>query len=375
LAALAGVILHVALLGMVERDIPAWLQRRRTRIDGLTAVLVTLVTVVYDLMIAVAVGLVLAVLQFVREQIQAPVVHRRFTAADHSSLCRRPEEDRRLLEEHGHQIAVYELRGHLFFGTVDRLFDELAPDLQEDRWVILDMGRIAGVDLTAVRVLQQMASTLAARGGRLIFATVRKGRGLGRKVRKTFRKISPHHASVPVDTYVDIDEALEEAENELLASLGRPAQDPERSVELTEVDLCRELPPEDLEVLKRHLEWCDLRADQKLFELDSPGEEIYMILSGEVDAVLRYSKHHHLRVGKFGPGTLLGEVSFIDPGPRTAEARVIRDGKAAILRRSAFDRIRQESPETAVRLVLALGRELADHLRSANASVGRLADQ
>ena len=35
----------------------------------------------------------------------------------------------------------------------------------------------------------------------------------------------------------------------------------------------------------------------------------------------------------------------------------------------------QERPETAVRLMLALGRELADHLRSANAAVGRLADQ
>ena len=55
------------------------------------------------------------------------------------------------------------------------------------------MARISQVDLTAVRMMQQMAERLHKAGGELLFTNVRSGKGLGRKVEKTLRKIRNLH--------------------------------------------------------------------------------------------------------------------------------------------------------------------------------------
>ena len=193
ISVLAGIILHVAIAGMLERDIFAWLKRRKNRLDAATALLVTSVTVAYDLMIAVAVGLLFATFQFVRAQIKAPVIHRRSNISQHPSLKQRSENERSFLELHADDIIIYELKGNLFFGTTDRLFEEVSAELDKPISIIFDMGRIQQVDLSAVRMLQQMATRLTQANGELIFTNVRSGKGLSRKVDKTLRKISPHH--------------------------------------------------------------------------------------------------------------------------------------------------------------------------------------
>jgi SulP family sulfate permease len=75
-SALAGIIIASA-LNLVETDIVAWARRRRTRMDAAVALLVTGVTLGYDLMIAVLVGLVIAILLFIRAQSRVPIIHRR----------------------------------------------------------------------------------------------------------------------------------------------------------------------------------------------------------------------------------------------------------------------------------------------------------
>ncbi|MEQ8492939.1 MAG: SulP family inorganic anion transporter, partial [Gammaproteobacteria bacterium] len=103
--ALAGVILAVA-VDVADRDILTWARDGRTRQDAAIAVLVTLITVLYDLMIAVGVGIAIAVALFIREQIAAPVVHRRSTAAETRSIRSRSEAERALLDTHGARIVI-----------------------------------------------------------------------------------------------------------------------------------------------------------------------------------------------------------------------------------------------------------------------------
>ena len=78
ISVLAAIVVHVA-IGLLGLDILAWWRRRRTRADAVVAVLVTAVTVAFDLMVAVGVGVLIMVVRFMADQIGRPVILRRVT--------------------------------------------------------------------------------------------------------------------------------------------------------------------------------------------------------------------------------------------------------------------------------------------------------
>jgi len=374
ISVLAGIILHVAIWGMLERDILLWLRIPRSRLDAMTAILVTAVTVTYDLMIAVGVGLTLATFQFVRAQIITPVIHRRSTISQHPSIRRRNKKQREILNKHANDVLIYELKGNLFFGTVDKLFEEFNSELNRPVQIILDLARIHQVDLTAVRMLQQMADRLHQVNGELIFTNVRKGKGLSKKVEKTLRQISPHHSGdYPVRTFIDADEAIEYAENKLLKNLGEEQKVITR-VELKDSELCHGLSDDVLKTLGDVMQPVSLKSGDTLFEMNDVATELYVVIEGEIDILLPYSKHHHKRLGKFGPGAFFGEIVFLKPGPRTASAKAMRDTQLLILDNDGFNQLKKQNPEAAIKLIMRLGRELSERLRWSDTELRRLLD-
>lgn len=374
ISVLAGVVLHVAIWGMLERDIVLWLRNPRSRLDALTALLVTGVTVAYDLMIAVGVGIMLATIQFVRAQIISPVIHRRSTIAQHPSIRRRNEHQRELLKQHANDVLVYELKGNLFFGTVDKLFEQFNTELNRPVQIILDMARVQQVDLTAVRMLQQMADRLHLAKGELIFTNVRKGKGLSKKVEKTLRQMNPHHSGdYPVRTFIDADEAIEYAENKLLESLGIETNTVDR-VELESSDLCHGLSADFLFTLQNVMKPVALKSGEVLFNINDIASELYVVIEGEIDILLPFSKHHHKRLGKFGPGAFFGEIVFLKPGPRTASAKAIHDTRLLMLDSEGFAQLKKQNPQAAIKLLLRLGRELSERLRWSDSELRRLSD-
>ena len=374
ISALAGVIIHVAIFSMLERDIFSWFKRRTSRLDAFTATLVIAVTVTYNLMIAVALGIILAILQFVRAHIKSPVIHRRSNIEQHPSLRRRTEEERELLTKYANRIVIYELTGNLFFGTVERLFEEMNADLNRPAQIILDMARVQQVDLTAVKMLQQMADQLQRSKGELIFTNVRSGKGLSKKVDKTLRHISPQHSGdYPVRTFIDADEAIEYAENILLEKLDVGKVTNQR-IEVEDNSLLHGLPSETISTIRRVMKTQTLKSGEYLFRAHDHGQELFLIVEGEIDILLPYSQHHYKRLSKFGPGAFFGEIAFLKPGSRTADAKIIKTTELMILSRDDFQQLRAQYPEAAIKLLMRLGRELSDRLRRADTELRRLAN-
>ncbi|MBF2055374.1 MAG: sodium-independent anion transporter [Candidatus Sericytochromatia bacterium] len=86
-----------------------------------------------------------------------------------SKQIRLPQE-RTVLERQGQHTVVFELQGSLFFGTTDRLYDALEPELRHCRYLILDMRRVQSFDISAAHMLQQVNDMLSERGAMLLFA-------------------------------------------------------------------------------------------------------------------------------------------------------------------------------------------------------------
>lgn len=374
LSVLAGIILYVA-VSMIERSIPVWLRHRRTRMDAGIALAVTVVTVFYDLMVAVGVGVLIAIIKFVREQIQASVIHERSTAVERPSLRRRTTDERQLLQQHGQRVVLYRLQGNLFFGTVDNLFDRFATDLTQPVWLILDLSRVKQIDLTAARMLQQLADDVQQRGGELIFASVHKVTGIDdEEMEKSLQWIAPYARHAHVATFVDVDEAQEYAENALLGQLGAAPAFASDEVKPDQTELFRELTPQQCQRVLDNASYIQLNDGQYLFHAGEQGDSLYVVLRGVVDALLPYGQHHYRRVASFGPGTFFGEVAFLQPGSRTTHARASSEVKLLEIDRQQLAQLQQTDPQIAVQILQTLGKNLSEHLRWADHELRRLSD-
>jgi SulP family sulfate permease len=267
---------------------------------------------------------------------------------------------------------MYQLRGTLFFAKTDQLFEEMLPDLDRPAWVILHLRRVIQIDLSSVRLLQQIAARLAAHGGELLFCEVHEDLGLGRDVERTLRKLSLHPGRLNVKTFAAADQALEYAENALLNALGVTATVLERRLQLVELDLCRDMKPAETDALAAALRPRELAGGERLFSAGDSGAELYLVLRGRVDIRLPAASDRFKRLAIYGSGTVFGEIAFLDPGPRAAEAVAVRPTELLVLNRADFNQLRITHPDAAIALLLALGRLQSRTLRWSAKEIQRL---
>jgi len=173
LASLAAILLFVA-WGM--GDWKAFGQLRRYSLSYRLILLSTFVlTVVFDITVAVEVGLVMAGLFF---------IHRvsRLTRLEAVELP--PEE---VKTANGGRIELWRVFGSLFFGSVDRLEVLSAPGRAVPEVLVLEMHQVLNLDTSALEALQELHAHLQRHGGRLLIAEL-TGQPLSLIERSGFRE-------------------------------------------------------------------------------------------------------------------------------------------------------------------------------------------
>jgi SulP family sulfate permease len=373
ISVLSGVIIYVG-FSMLEWSMLLWLRRSRTRIEGLLALLVVAVTLYYDLIIGVGVGTLGAMLLFIRGQIRVPVIHERSTGRERRSLRLRSDDEHALLDEHGDRIVYIELRGDLFFGTVDRLFTELAKDLERPVWMVLNMRRVQSLDLTGLDLFRQMILRLGDHGGQMLFANIHRGAAHGHNMEKLLRAFGGAHTKSGAKTsFKSTDKALECAEDRLLTTLGHPPVPLEKRIEIDANELFKGIDDAVLTTLRPLMQPLKLPRKSRLFNIGAHGEAIYFVLQGVIDLRLPTGTHHYKRLNSVGPGGYFGEMGFLNPGPHSANAVVSRDAELLTLSRSQIGNL--EDPvlrNAAIVLLFKLARSLVSDLRQARAELVRL---
>lgn len=371
--ALAGVIIAVA-IDVADRDILVWARQRRTRQDAMIAVLVTGITVFYNLVAAVGGGVAIAILLFIREQAATPIVSRRSSAREARSIKARPEAERTLIEQHGERIVIFELRGNLFFGTTDRLIDELGPALNGPNWVILHLRKVTHIDLTAVKLLQQVANRLHQRGGLLLFCELHAQSGVGEDFEQALRLISDKRSNAPVRTFNGRDEALEFAENALLEILDYSRTRIDEVVPLVSNAIVRYLNTIQIDVLAQHLQARHVAQGANLFIEGESGDELYLVMCGQVDIQLRTTTHHYKRLAVYGAGSFFGELALLKQGPRAAHAVAAAPTDLMVLSYTAFDAIKRHEAALAIALLIAICDTLVNNQRWSTRELQRLSE-
>jgi CRP-like cAMP-binding protein len=90
-----------------------------------------------------------------------------------------------------------------------------------------------------------------------------------------------------------------------------------------------------------------------IFQPGDPAEEAYLILSGSVEVFDR-SGDRFVRIARFGPGEIFGEMSLIEKRARLLTARVSSPCRATTLSRSEFVHFLTCNPEQCQRYLQSL---------------------
>lgn len=92
-----------------------------------------------------------------------------------------------------------------------------------------------------------------------------------------------------------------------------------------------------------------------------------LVLDGEVTVENNIvTAHDSMVVSVLGPGSLIGDMGIIDGGPRSATCIAASDLALAVLTRDALTKLMEHQPAVAARLLLAMSKRIADHLRETN---------
>ena len=99
-------------------------------------------------------------------------------------------------------------------------------------------------------------------------------------------------------------------------------------------------------------------AGTRLFsEGDSP-DGLYVIARGEVEVSIRSGSRRELVLARLGNGSVIGEMSLIELGPRSASVGAVAQTSGYFLSRSEFDTLLQSGSLAAYKIVLQLARTL-----------------
>jgi len=369
----AGIIFYVAIFGMFDKDIIRWIRTPQSRFDGSIALIVTLVTVFGDLMVAVGLGVGLAVVEFIYSQMESSSIHQRWDISSRSSLRRRVQAECECLANHQNAIIGYDLKGVLFFGTADHLYDLMQADLNQTEFIILDMRRVTQVDLTGLRMIEQMSGSMHQRGGELILSHVPKGMGLVKKHGLHHERFVPYHNDVHLRTFAHSDMAVEYAENQLLKKYSYSEHRIHQQVELGSAELLASFTHSEQKILSPFFNVHHIKSGTFLFSYGQFNDALFIILSGDVKVLLPYDKKKRVPLAVFGPGMAVGEISFLEPGPCGADARAMTDCKVAQIRHKNLMQLCKAHPQLGIRFLICLGHDLSEDLHLISAELRLLA--
>ncbi len=125
--------------------------------------------------------------------------------------------------------------------------------------------------------------------------------------------------------------------------------------QLRSVPFFRNLPAGALRAVADRLQPRDYERGEVVFREGDPGEEMFLISSGQVDVV---AGSEHEPLASLGPGSFVGELALILGEPRSATLLVTAESCLWALRRADLDDLLAEHPTIGIELSRELGRRL-----------------
>ena len=342
--------------------------RREFLANFLIILLVMVVTVWFNLVAAVGLGILVSVMIFVAKMSRS-VIRRVYRGSSIRSKKQRDERFMELLRQHGSQVVIIELEGSIFFGSADSLALEVDRlTIKGVTYIILDMKRVTEIDSTGAHILDQICARLARQNKQLAISYLEEDSGIWHFLRDmgVFKTMSRSQI------FEDTDKALEYFEDYILQELFASGRFDHETL-LEKLMVLRGLSPREVSVLSKYLTFDKYDKGAEIIRQGDPGDALFFIVKGSADVTINLTGHRRRkRIQTFSAGTFFGEMALLDGKPRSANVEAREPMAIYRLSLENFNRLKQEHPHISITLLTNISHTLATRLRFADEMITEL---
>jgi len=368
---LGGILVYNGLAFLAEWIFDAYF--RLIREDYYLVILILAIVAVAGYLQGVGAGIIIATVLFVLKYSSVNVISNILSGDSHHSSVDRSPLEARLLNSQGGQIHILRLKGFIFFGSANNIFNTIRerlvdPSLPRLAYVILDFQQVSGLDTSGIVSMSKL-SRLAKKEGFIVLAA-----SVPVDIQNSFRNANllQEGAAAQIRLFRDRDYSIEWCENEILKK------------ELSEVEKeVRSLPQilsdfhpwrVDTSTLLNYLERLDVDKNHYLVLQGDPSSELFFIESGKVKVVVELDNGRTMRIRTMGAGTVVGEIGLYLDQQRLAS--VVTEEPCTIYRlhTEALHKMEQENPALASAFHEFMVRILAERVTQQNRTLRALVE-
>ncbi len=341
-------------------------------------------------------GLVAACLLFAVRYSRIEAIRRHVTRAEFASGTERaPGEQAALLAEGG-RIQILWLNGFIFFGSANRIFDQIRSRLGSEnagldgrqnvgphagpsagkpprRWMVLDLTGVSGIDSSALVTFTKLRSWAHSNNLILVLA------GVPAALFREFGQSGGNELQIsPTHVFPTRADALAWCEDVLLAELrdvnvAVDGRSPAPGGTCFTAWLGSALGADAARRLTGHyLEVRQLAPGECLCRQGEPADALHFVASGSLSIDVCDDEGRAATIRRMNGHTVVGEMGFFRKGVRTASVVATSDTTVFALDRRAYDALATEDPALARALLEFVVRIQADRVEFANREIAAL---
>ena len=368
---LGGMLLFIGLTFMVEWLIDA--VRLLPLADYVLVWVILAIIASVGFLEGIGAGILIATIIFVISYSRVNAIKNILNGEVYHSNVDRPKLHRDLLSQKGCQIHILRLQGYLFFGTIQKVLEEIRRRLRQKdgqalHYLVLDFQRVNRLDSSAVFGITRLRQLAQANGLSMVWSDlapeIRKQlerRGLLAEMDDSF-KVMP-----------TLDHGMEWCENRILA--GQGITDMTGVFKASGGMLGQAFPGlQATDQLMNYLERLPVKQGDYLMRKGDPATEMYFILSGLISIQLELPGGKLIRLGSIRGGATVGEMGLYLGAKRTADALVSQPGLVYCLSAQSLKEMGEKDPEVASHLHEWIARLLAERVSANNRTIEALMD-
>jgi len=344
-----GFLVEAVARPLVQRD---W-------VNLLLALMIMAACVHYGYLVGVLSGIVAACLLFAVSYARAGVVRHHLSRAQFTGNVTRSAEALRRLGDTGEAIQLYWLRGYIFFGSSEELFERVRRDLQalparQIRHVVLDFGTVTGVDASAIVSLAKLRNFCTQQGASVALSS------LAPPILRALDRDGFFAATGQQPAFGDVNAALAWCEDELLGAGDGDGDSAEGSFETwLHEQLGPDVPVDDfLGFMERR----SLTGGTVLYRQGDAADEIDLVAAGRLVVDMASGDGNTRQARSITTHSVIGEMGFFCRVVRSATVSAEGPVTLFTLKRDQFDRMCRERPALAIAFYEFLLRSLSDRL-------------
>jgi len=344
---LGGLVFFLGLSFLVEWVYDAWF--KLSKADYMIALLILVAISMLGVMEGVGLGLILALVLFIINYSRISVVKHTLSGANYHSNVKRPRIYHQLLKRRGEWLYILELQGFIFFGTANRLLEQVRQrlddsDLPSPRFILFDFRQVNGLDASAALSFVKIKQLAQDQNIVLIFTHLAPQMKL-----RLERQVLTDEDRSTWRTFADLDHGAEWCEEQIIQvfeSVGISAETraDKRQLEtfLSRSDklanLFEQLTPEsqarpqshpgEMDNLMQYMEHKDVEEGHYLIQQGEEPTGIYFIEEGQATVQMNYDDGRTVRLNTLSAGTIVGEMGLYLGTP--ASASVVADQSTSI---------------------------------------------